>query len=153
MLKYKIENFTCELLGTSTERLVDVLESFFIKRFNTLHPNGYNLETGGNRFKTLSEQTRQKMSISRMGHPNYLTKEGKVKISKSLTEYYDKNPKIKLDHNGNNLPKYIGPITEDKDILGYYVNIHTNGFRKKITSKKLTLDEKLKQAISYSQQE
>jgi group I intron endonuclease len=47
--KYGFENFTWEILDESTEirEILNSLERFYIKKFNTLVPNGYNLAPGG----------------------------------------------------------------------------------------------------------
>ena len=132
----------------------DELETYYIKEYNTLSPYGYNLESGGNKNKILSEETKKKMSISRMGHPSYINEEAKVKISGGLIKYYSENPKNKqLDHHEKQLPKYISPVRNNQEIIGYTINNNLTGFRKKITSRKLTLDQKLEQAIKISKGE
>jgi hypothetical protein len=50
----------------------------------------------------------------------------------------------------NILPKYVSPVYKNEEIIGYSVNNHQTGFRKKLTSKKLTLDQKLEKMIELS---
>jgi group I intron endonuclease len=148
--KYGKQNFEIELITQCTAEQSDELEIFYIKTYNTLVPNGYNLETGGNKNKFLSEETKKKMSLSRIGHPSYTTNESKIKISKGLQNFYSENPINKFDHLGKILPKYISCVYKNREIIGYSINNHMTGFRKKLTSKKLTLDEKLKKMIELS---
>lgn len=47
--KYGSENFTVKVLDTAeTEQELDLKEIYWIKKLNTLSPNGYNLREGGN---------------------------------------------------------------------------------------------------------
>lgn len=83
--KYKIDNFEkrviCVCKVGEQERL-DALERYFIKKYNSLSPNGYNLTTGG-RGGVPTEETREKISQALMGH--VLSDETKQKISQSHT--------------------------------------------------------------------
>lgn len=142
-LKYGESNHKIRLMLICDIEEADNQEKLLIRLYNTLHPNGLNIESGGNEHKTLSENTKKLMSEARKGHRNYLKEDSPEKISKGLVKYWDKNPKIKLDHNGNNLPKYIKCVKKDSDIIGYAAFIHHNNKTKKVTSKKLSLDEKL----------
>lgn len=45
--KYGVDNFTFEIICICNIEELDVLESFYIKKFNTLAPNGYNMTEGG----------------------------------------------------------------------------------------------------------
>ena len=147
--KYGTKNFSIECLLKCDNKISDYYEKIFIDVYNTLYPNGYNLESGGNKQKKLSTMTKNKMSESRKGKsPFKMTQEISTKISKSLVSYNNLNPKIKLDHNGNILPKYISTIKQNEKIIGYTINNHKTGYRKKITSKYINLDEKLKQILN-----
>jgi group I intron endonuclease len=61
--KYNWENVIKEEIECPDELLDDV-EITWIKSLNTLHPNGYNLDSGGNKEKRHSEQTNKKISES-----------------------------------------------------------------------------------------
>jgi len=61
--KHGIDNFTFEILLYATDRdYLNIMERKCIIEFDTLSPNGYNLDTGGYFNKTISESTRQKMN-------------------------------------------------------------------------------------------
>ena len=53
--------------GVNNKNTLDVLEKFWIKTMESLVPNGYNLELGGN-VDSLSKESRAKISQSLMGH-------------------------------------------------------------------------------------
>ena len=78
--KYGIDNFELEILAeVETREEAWELEQTFIKVYNTIYPNGYNVSSGGKgakgvspwlKGKHLSEETRKKISIARMGEGN-----------------------------------------------------------------------------------
>ena len=45
--KYGFENFEKEILITCDDDLLNIKEIEYIKLFNSLEPNGYNIRTGG----------------------------------------------------------------------------------------------------------
>jgi len=60
--KHGEENFKFEILICANDAdYVNMMEQKCIAVFNTLAPNGYNLDTGGNVNKTISDSTRQKL--------------------------------------------------------------------------------------------
>lgn len=65
--KYGRENFNIEIIdkANSLDEL-NLLEQKYIKEFNSLSPNGYNLDTGGKN-RNLSEETKLKISLSKKG--------------------------------------------------------------------------------------
>ena len=77
-LKVIIEVFDDDVSG----EFIDEREIYWIKEHNTLSPNGYNLDEGGNGPRKLSEETRAKMSASHTG--TFHAKETCAKISRSL---------------------------------------------------------------------
>lgn len=65
--KYGKESFFVEVLcELPNEQITDEMEEYFINRYCTLAPNGYNLMTGG-RAPRHNELTRKKMSASHKG--------------------------------------------------------------------------------------
>lgn len=154
ILKYGENMHTLKRLVICNEIDADIIETGFICYiFNSLHPNGLNLESGGNKYKMLSDETKLKMSKIRMGHPNYLKPDSPKKISKGLKRYWDNNPSNRHDHNNDLLPKYISPVLKDNLIIGYCAHIHHNKKRKKITSNGLSNDEKLFQIKQFLNKE
>ena len=52
------------------ENLLDYFEVEMIKKLNTIAPNGYNLESGGNKNKHHCKETKRKMSEAKKGKDN-----------------------------------------------------------------------------------
>ena len=68
--KYGEDAFVFEILHDGIiPEFLDTLEIEAIQNFNTIAPNGYNLDTGGNRNKTRSEETKRKLSKANKGKP------------------------------------------------------------------------------------
>lgn len=84
--KYGAENF--EIKEVAKCNSIDEMnhrESYYIRLFKSLAPNGYNLTTGGKN-KLASEETKQKMRESQIGKKmSPVSNETKLKISKTLT--------------------------------------------------------------------
>ena len=144
--KYGVNNFKFELVCISFNENLDEIEKEYIKKYNCLVPNGYNLKEGGNRSKH-SEETKQKISQTikerkdiiyakpRVGKPH--KEETKQKISnaakgrKIKLESYIKKCKsvLQLDNNNNIINKYIS-IKEAARINNYsysYISKCCNG--------------------------
>lgn len=93
--KYGKESFVFTHIADAFDReAAFLLEKMLIVQHNTLHPNGYNLTSGGEggvgaaAGRVLSEATKQKISKSLMGNPSprkgvILSEETKKKISQS----------------------------------------------------------------------
>lgn len=76
MRKYGEDNFSITLLDVATTKdELNDKERYWIKRLNTISPNGYNLTFGGDQQVKVSESTKCKLSISRKNyintHPEY----------------------------------------------------------------------------------
>lgn len=86
--KYKFENFTFETIGMFPIIYLDFYEIMFIKLFKSLidNDNGYNIEVGGNANKTLSHETKEKISNALKGKagPNKGIKTGKIPWNKGV---------------------------------------------------------------------
>jgi hypothetical protein len=69
--KYGKENFEISIVCEcdSIEEM-NLKEEIYIKLFNSMVPNGYNLISGGNN-RLASEETKRKMSISQKGIKNH----------------------------------------------------------------------------------
>ena len=66
--KYKEENFYFHILKQCEPELLDQWETYYINLFNSMNNcYGYNIESGGNFNKKLSEETKIKISKSRIG--------------------------------------------------------------------------------------
>jgi group I intron endonuclease len=91
--KYGIENFDFKLICIGFDSNLNDLEIFYINKFNSIAPNGYNLRSGGNNGGKHNEETKRKISetlkktLSITKRENKLgkahTEETKLKISNS----------------------------------------------------------------------
>ena len=125
--KYGQENFKVTLLEKcNTLEILNEKEVFYIAKYNSLSPNGYNLTTGGNNHQKQSEETKLKKSISLIG--------------KNKGRIMDKRER--LDPKDNSLPKYLRKVTE-----GYRISNHPSKIDRTFRSKKLPMEEKLKLAL------
>ena len=60
--KHGVDNFKFEVLFFAKDRdYLNLMEQRCIESYNTLSPNGYNLDTGGGVSRTVSEATKEKM--------------------------------------------------------------------------------------------
>ena len=126
--KYGRENFKREILEffSSKQEAFDAQEKY-IKEYNTLQPNGYNIsKKGGHQSKeALSEETKEKIRKSVSGENNFWfgkkhTSETILKCRNSKLGY--KNPFYLKHHSGEtkekikrgNLNKYVKPETRKK---------------------------------------
>jgi len=105
--KYGTIDFTCELLEYCEIEDANDREIHYIKTFDSLFPNGYNLKNGGNVF-THSEESKKRVST---GVVNYF-KDKKLERFKHIK---------KLDED---IEKYIKPLKRDNIQYGWYVYIN-----------------------------
>jgi len=110
--KYGKENFTYEILHDNVSLdLLDDLERKYIAEFNTLSPNGYNLESGGNANKTLSEEQKKKQSEVMKGREPW---------NKGKTGIYSEETKRQIIESRKANPNYPNayknrkPLTEEQ---------------------------------------
>jgi group I intron endonuclease len=165
--KYGFQNIKTEILLIINDVYLDYYEKKFIKSYNTICPNGYNIRTGGSNGKHC-EESRERMRLSKLGskNPNYgkpRTCETKNKISNKKRgekhHFYGKQlkneHKIKLSQSfkkyDKNLPMYISYVKERPECYcsAGYIVLYPNTKKKYFTSKKLTMEEKLLQATKY----
>ncbi len=101
--KHGKENFKFELICISFDEYLDEIEKQYIKKFNCIVPNGYNLREGGNSSKH-NEETKKKISESLKGRKvndvsPWLGKKHDEETKKKISE--------KLKGNKPNLETYI----------------------------------------------
>ncbi len=104
--KYGKEMFTVELIEYCEIENANEREIYYIEKYNSLYPNGYNLKNGGNIFLH--------------------TPESKKRVSTGVINYF-KNKKYerfkyvtKID---DNIEKYIKPLKRYNSQYGWYVYI------------------------------
>ena len=81
--KYGIENFSIDIVDIA-DSLIDLnnKEIYYISKYNTLSPNGYNLTTGGDGLSDPSKEVIEKMRLAKLGKKQPLSQ--KIKRSSSL---------------------------------------------------------------------
>jgi group I intron endonuclease len=165
--KYTPEQFTVSILIETDDELLDDLEIDYIKKYNSLFPNGYNIQTGGNKGKRHCEESCEKMRQAKLGvnNPNYgkprsdETKE-KISISKQGEKHHFYGKELSYEHKLNlskahktdDLPMYLVYIKARPQYYqdeGYAITNHPKGKNKLFTSKKITLEEKYQLANNY----
>jgi group I intron endonuclease len=104
--KYGIADFGVELIECCEVSLSDEKETYYIKEFNSLYPNGYNLKNGGCVF-IHSDESKKRVSN---GVINYF-KDKKQERFKNIT-YID-----------DDIEKYIKPLNKYNKQYGWYVYI------------------------------
>mgnify|MGYP000209157578 CR=1 FL=1 len=130
--KYNPDAFKVELLKECSIDELDYYEQYYISKYNTLKPNGYNLTTGKSQSRQ-SEETKIKRSESMLG-------KNKGNSLKKRIRQRDKD---------NNLPKYLRSYNDSSGKSGYRVSNHPILKDKSFLSKKLSDDEKLNLALEY----
>ena len=104
--KYGVADFVVELIECCEIKNADEREIHYIKEFNSLFPNGYNLKNGGNVF-THSDESKKRVSN---GVSNYYK-----------DKKYDRFKDIKnIDED---IEKYIKPLKRNNEQYGWYVYI------------------------------
>lgn len=102
--KYDFENFDYEILSKDIDdiELLNQLEIFYIKKFNTKAPNGYNVESGGKNApkpKTLEHKKKEIWSQAKLTEEEVIELRKAYKAKKSPTEIYNKKYKDRLHYN------------------------------------------------------
>jgi group I intron endonuclease len=116
--KYGLENFKIFKFIDIPIGLLDFCEQQLILRLNSMASNGYNLESGGHKNKSIHQETKDKVSKTRIEkgvakgekNPNYgkhLSEESKKKISEShkgllVGEKHPQYGRIRLEIKGKN---------------------------------------------------
>jgi len=104
--KYGVNDFVVELIEYCEIESADERETHYIKEFNSLYPNGYNLKNGGSVF-THSDESKRRVSD---GVVNYF-KDKKSERFKSITKIDD------------DIEKYVRPLIREGIQYGWYVYI------------------------------
>jgi len=106
--KYGIDSFNKHIFYLPIE-LLDHFEIEMIKRLNSQYPNGYNLESGGNKNKIMSDYTRLKMSINKRGKQSETHRESIKKLWRN-PEYRKHMSDVHKGRPSKNKGKYKYPV-------------------------------------------
>ena len=131
--KYGVKDFVVELIECCEIKDADERETHYIKEFNSLYPNGYNLKNGGKVFT----------------HSN----ESKKRVSNGVLNYYKdkKFNKFKdIKHIDDDIDKYIKPLNKYNEQYGWYVYI--NKCKADFGGIHISLDESKNSAIEFIQE-
>ena len=104
--KYGIDKFKFQIICVCFNEDCNKYEEEYIKKYNTLAPNGYNLTTGGNRANPYPKKnTKERKKLS---------DETKKRISEALLKRYAENPETKLL--GTKNPNYKKPMSDEQKL-------------------------------------
>ena len=142
--KYGPENFKVEELLCCNVNDLDFYETKFIDEYNTLVPNGYNLQVGGT-FTKHSDETCKKRSASM----KKLLRDPKKRLIWREAKLGKRGKKRKCKKAINNgLPKYIYFRESHGGKYKGYVVDHPNG-TKRFGKQKYSLEKNLTLAMEY----
>lgn len=125
--KYGENNFEISTLIKCKMDDLNDYEIEFIKKYNSLQPNGYNIKEGGYKSKN-SEDTILKMKESHYGKEH--SEKTKIKIGKSQIGNR-RTSIIRKNSDDNILPKYIISFRENNILKGYKINCFPIGINEK----------------------
>jgi group I intron endonuclease len=149
------DNFDVETILTCNKDELDFYENKYIELYNTLHPNGYNLKTGGNLGSKYCEDSKKKIGESQKG--KIISEETKILIGKtSKYRNMDETHKNKIKDALSkldlvDLPMYIVysiDKREGRNVEVIKVRV-PNTKTRKFASKYMLLEDKIKLAIEY----
>lgn len=111
IVKYGVDNFNFEILEECEQNLLNKKEKYYISFFNTIAPNGYNVEDGGTKdkhiddikYKKLSEEIFQQI-VYYLQNTNLTQLEIANKFNISKDYLTDINLGISLYHNNISYP-------------------------------------------------
>ncbi len=132
LVKYNYTNFQILHLKICNVKDLNYWESYYVKEYNTFHPNGYNLTSGGS-YGRQCAQTIEKRRTSMIG--------------KNLGKTYPKRER--LNPNDIDLPKYVRRYNDSSGKEGYRVSHHPILKEKLFSGKTKSMEDKLKLALDY----
>jgi hypothetical protein len=133
--QYGKEAFRVEFITECSKDELDNMEELYIKQYNTLYPNGYNLTKGGKVFKELNtdiEPTIPTNIPGKRGGCTNRTSETRAKMSESIKKVFGTSEARKEQmlrsqnqHSNTKLNKFKG-IEIDLNNLDQYIKIRTS---------------------------
>lgn len=171
--KYKEDNFIFEIIYIANENEnINLLEQEYISKYQSFNQNyGYNLTTGGEGYK-LSEEIKQKISVSKRGKLSLLTEDDvrHIKMAlyclmdrKELMEKYNISRKVLTQiATGKNftyiIPEYNDAIHNLKQRLiternDFILDCYTNGMKISEISYKYNFTRSVVEKVIYKSKE
>jgi group I intron endonuclease len=118
IIKHGRENFKVEeLVAAFSKEDLNYLETYFIETLNTMVPNGYNLSKGEDRKGTISDLTREKMKLAKLGK----------KVNRSKTWSLESRLRKSREQGGKQI-KAINLITREEKIYDFINQAENDGF-------------------------
>lgn len=124
--------FKVELLTECTKDKLDEMEEIYIKQYNTLYPNGYNLTTGGKVFRKLDidiEPAIPTNSPKKRGGCTHRSPETRIKMTESLKKVLGTSEarkeqmlRTQNQHASNKINNFNG-VEIDSENLDQYIKI------------------------------
>ena len=144
--KHGIENFRYKIISPEvcTED-IDTHEQYYIKSFNCISPNGYNLESGGHKNKITSAESKIKMSKSQKGNQNAKGYHNNMKGRKHSDE-----TKQKMSMAKRNRPSYA-KINKEECIKFRYFGCSYRDLGILYDVSDVTIKRRLKEWIKHKQ--
>lgn len=127
--EFGLENFTVEVLAEcETRQEAWELEQYYIKQYNSIYPNGYNLSTGGAGSSGVQVSYETKLKISEALKGIQLSDETKQKMSENnarfwLGRHHSDETKAKISEAMKGIipkctpPKQVYQYTKDKVLV------------------------------------
>jgi hypothetical protein len=126
MRKFGLENFKFQIICICFDNDCDQFEIDYIKKFNTLVPNGYNLDGGGNQLKTIHPRTIELLcrKWTEEEKERVFTTEARLQRSKSVTGSNNPNFGCKSVHR-----KKVGKYDKNNTLIETYESITDAGLK------------------------
>lgn len=125
---------------------MDKLEKQYIKEYNTIHPNGYNMTSGGQGETTHAEITNEKKKVKR----REFTEE--VKLNMRIGQIGKKFDVTRRKEDTQNLPKYIMKLIRKGKHVGYRVQFNNGIEKKQLIEKNFQNSNNLESALSRAKE-
>jgi group I intron endonuclease len=153
ILKHGSDKFTCEKLLTCTLDELDMYESYYIQKFNTKFPNGYNLTNGGQHTgyakgkKIVLDETKltprptakENVNLKRSDDTKKLISERLIEAKASDEHRNKMMVNSQKQHLSNKFEKYRN-VTIDIDNIDKYIRV-INNYTLKYEYVRVTIDK------------
>ena len=123
--EYGKDDFEVKTLEECSIDDLDAKETYYIKEYNTFHPNGYNMTEGG-RFGKRCEEFVEKIK----GERKPMCEQGRKNIGAARIGKRIEKTAERKNEDDRNLPRYITAIRKDGVLLGYKVKKFPMGIDK-----------------------